>query len=42
MFPDIDTWRRANLPIKSYGKDAILEAAQRADALLELLTTPSL
>jgi len=35
MIPDIDVWRCANVMIKWYGKDAALEAAQRADAMLD-------
>lgn len=32
---DIDAWRVAGQLIKSYGEDARIIAAQRADALLE-------
>ena len=32
----IDIWRAANLLLKQYGDDALLIAAKRADALLEL------
>jgi len=35
MIPDIDIWRCANMMMKRYGRDAALEAAQRADALIE-------
>ena len=31
---DIDIWETANLLFKEYGKDAMLIAARRADALL--------
>ena len=35
MIPDIDIWRSANVMLKRYGDDAALEAAKRADELLE-------
>jgi len=35
LIPDIDVWRSTNVLMKRYGKDAALEAAQRADAMLE-------
>ena len=35
MIPDIDIWRSANVMVKRYGEDAALEAAKRADELLE-------
>ena len=35
MIPDIDIWRSAHVLVKRYGQDAPLEAAQRADAMLE-------
>ena len=35
MIPDIDIWRSANLLIKQHGEDAVLEAAQCADTLLD-------
>ena len=35
MIADIDVWRCANIMMKRYGEDAALEAAQRADALLD-------
>lgn len=35
MIPDIDIWRCAHVVMKRYGKDAAVEAAQCADALLE-------
>ena len=35
MIPDIDIWRSANVIVKRYGEDAALEAAKRADDLLE-------
>jgi hypothetical protein len=33
--PNIDIWRADLLMVKRYGDDAMLEAAHRADALLE-------
>ncbi len=35
MTSDLDIYRTANVLVKHYGKDAALEAAQRADAMLE-------
>jgi len=35
VIPDIDIWRCANVMIKRYGKDAAVEAAQRADTMLD-------
>jgi hypothetical protein len=35
MIPDRDVWQAALLIVKRYGDDAMLEAAQRADQLLE-------
>ncbi len=35
MTSDIDIYRTASVLIREHGKDAALEAAQRADALLE-------
>ncbi len=35
MASDIDIYRTANVLVKHYGEDATLEAAQRADAMLE-------
>ncbi len=35
MIGDIDIWRSAAPIIKRYGEDAPLEAAMRADAMLE-------
>jgi hypothetical protein len=35
MIPDIDIWRSANLLIKHYGADAPVQAAMRADAMLD-------
>ncbi len=35
MTPDIDIWRSANLLVKQHGEDAPIEAAMRADAMLE-------
>ena len=33
--PDLDIWRAANLLIRQHGPDAELEAAKRADLILE-------
>ena len=35
MISDLDIYRSANVLIREHGKDAALEAAQRADAMLE-------
>ena len=35
MTSDLDVYRTANVLVKHYGEDAALEAAQRADAMLE-------
>ena len=35
MIPDLDIWRCANLLAKHHGDDAPLQAAMRADAMLE-------
>ncbi len=35
MIPDLDIYRSANLLIKRHGHDAPIEAAMRADAMLE-------
>ncbi len=35
MTSDLDIYRTANVLVKRYGEDADLEAAQRADAMLE-------
>ncbi len=35
MIPDLDIYRSANLLIKQRGEDAAIEAAMRADAMLE-------
>jgi hypothetical protein len=35
MLPDIDIWRAALVMVKRYGEDAMLEAAERADQLLD-------
>jgi len=35
MIPDRDIWAAALLMVKRYGDDALLEAAARADQLLE-------
>ncbi len=35
MIPDLDIFRSANVLIREHGAGAALEAAQRADAMLE-------
>ncbi len=35
MIPDLDIYRAANLLVKQYGQDAPIEAAMRADAMIE-------
>ena len=35
MIPDLDIYRSANLLVKRHGEDAPIEAAMRADALLD-------
>ncbi len=35
MTSDLDIYRTANVLVKHYGKDAALEATQRAHAMLE-------
>ncbi len=35
MIPDIDIYRVANLLVKRHGQDASIEAAMKADAMLE-------
>jgi hypothetical protein len=35
MISDLDIWRAANLLIRQHGTDAELEAAKRADLMLE-------
>ncbi len=35
MIPDIDILRSANLLVKRHGEDAPIEAAMRADAMLD-------
>jgi hypothetical protein len=35
MIPEIDIWRAANLLIRRHGDDAELEAAKRADLMLD-------
>ena len=35
MISDLDIWRAANLLIQRYGADAEIEAAKRADQMLE-------
>ncbi len=34
MIPDLDIYRSANLLVKQHGEDAPVEAAMRADAIL--------
>ncbi len=35
MIPDLDIYRSANILVKQHGEDAPIEAAIRADAMLE-------
>ena len=35
MIPDLDIYRSANLLVKRHGQDAPIQAAMRADAMLE-------
>ncbi len=35
MIPDLDIYRSANLLVKQHGEDAPIEAAMRADTMLE-------
>ena len=35
MIPDLDVYRSANVIVKRHGQDAPIEAAMRADAMLE-------
>ncbi len=35
MIPDLDIYRSANLLVRHHGQDAPIEAAMRADAMLE-------
>ncbi len=35
MNPDIDIYRSANVLVKQYGEDAPIQAAMRADAMLD-------
>ncbi len=35
MIPDLDIYRTANVLVKHHGEDAPIEAAMRADAMLE-------
>ncbi len=35
MIPDLDIWRSANLLVKRHGPDEPIEAAMRADAMLD-------
>ncbi len=35
MIPDLDIYHTANLLVKRHGEDAPIEAAMRADAMLE-------
>ena len=36
MIPDLDIYRSANILVKQHGQDAPIEAAMRADAMLEV------
>ncbi len=36
MIPDLDIYRAANVIIKQYGQDALIEAAIKAAKLLEV------
>ncbi len=36
MIPDLDIYRSANLLVKQHGEDAPIEAAMKADAMLEV------
>ncbi len=35
MISDLDIYRSANVLLKHHGKDALIEAAMRADAMLD-------
>ncbi len=35
MIPDLDIYRSASILVKQYGQDAPIEAAMRADAMLD-------
>ncbi len=35
MTPDLDVFRSANILVRQHGQDASIEAAMRADAMLE-------
>ncbi len=35
MIPDLDIYRAANLLVKQYGEDAPIEAAMKADVMLD-------
>ncbi len=35
MTPDLDIYRAANILVKRHGQDAPIQAAMRADAMLE-------
>ena len=35
MTPDLDIYRSANVLVKQHGEDAPIEAAMRADAMLD-------
>ncbi len=35
MIPDLDIWRSANVLVKHHGHDAPIQAAIRADAMLD-------
>ncbi len=37
MIPDLDIYRSANLLVKQHGQDAPIQAARRADAILNWL-----
>ncbi len=36
MIPDLDIYQSAQIPVKQHGDDAPIEAAMRADKLLEV------
>ena len=36
MIPDLDIYRSANVLVKRHGQDAPIEAAMRADAMLDM------
>jgi hypothetical protein len=41
MIDDRDVWQAALLNVKRYGDDAIIEASQRADQILDEATWPA-